>query len=327
MKSSLRAILRKCIAVIIVPFVVYAVFMIIRPEAFLNTSLPVTILQQSMSNTVLAWGMSFSMMIGNMDFSCVAERIFGAIVGITLANIIGPIGLIIGVILVAAVVGVIKALLLATLDVKNRVITIAYTLALGSLGYLVTNGDTNAVSGGLGILGEEWFRVALFVVLGVIMYMLHRYSLFGAQCRALAGNEQIALSSGVRKKRVEGIATIVCSAFIAASSLLSVSRGGGVTPQSGLTSMSAVFSAMSGVFIANAMSSYISQPIGIIVGNYTMSLIVYGLIACNLPSQLTTTVNGGFLLILLLVIEVKKAHEAERVRRAAVALQSAQTPA
>ena len=148
-----------------------------------------------------------------------------------------------------------------------------------------------------------------------------------AQCRALAGNEQIALSSGVRKKRVEGIATIVCSAFIAASSLLSVSRGGGVTPQSGLTSMSAVFSAMSGVFIANAMSSYISQPIGIIVGNYTMSLIVYGLIACNLPSQLTTTVNGGFLLILLLVIEVKKAHEAERVRRAAVALQSAQTPA
>lgn len=142
--------------------------------------------------------------------------------------------------------------------------------------------------------------------------------MFGAQCRALAGNEALALSSGIKKRRVESIATMVCSLYIAASALLTVSRGGGATPQSGLTSMSAVFSAMSGVFIANALGKYLSQPIGIIVGNYTMSLIIYGLVACNLPTQLTTTVNGGFLMIILLFMEIKDKLDSEKQRKEAV---------
>ncbi len=322
MKISAKTIFSKFLAIVLVPLTVYVIFTLIRPQAFLNPSLPYTILQQSISNIVLAWGMSFSMMIGNMDFSCVAERIFGAIVGVTLCNMMGPIGLIIGVVLVGVVVGVIKALLMSALDVKNRVITIAYTLVLGSLGYFVTNGDTSAIDLDLGFMGTGTFRMIVFVVLGVVMYMLSRYSLFGAQCRALAGNEAIALSAGIKKKRVEGIATLVCSAFIAVSGMLAISRGGGITPQSGLTSMGAVFSAMSGVFVANALSRFISLPIGIIVGNYTMSLIVYGLIACNLPSQLTTTVNGGFLLGLLLIIEIKNAREEEKNRRAALSIQA-----
>ena len=75
---------------------------------------------------------------------------------------------------------------------------------------------------------------------------------------------------------------------------------------------------MSGVFIANALAKYLPQPIGIIVGNYTMSLIIYGLVACNLPTQLTTTVNGGFLLVILLFMEGKDRIDAEKIRRAAV---------
>ena len=305
-------------AVVLLPLIVYIFFTILRPAAFLNPEIPGTILDQCISNIILGWGMSFCMMIGNMDFSCVAERILGSIVGIALSDIMGPIGLVVGVLGVAIVVGAAKALLMAAMDVKSRVITIAYTLALGSLGFMVTEGDTPTITVEIGIVGEAWFRIAVFAVFGVIMYFLHRYSLFGAQCRALAGNENLALSAGVRKKRVEGIATMVCSVYIAVSGFIALSRGGGVTPQSGLTSMSGIFSAMTGVFIANALSKYISQPIGIIVGSYTMSLIVYGLVACNLPTQLTTTVNGGFLLLLLLVMEVKNARDAEKMRRMAV---------
>ena len=83
--------------------------------------------------------------------------------------------------------------------------------------------------------------------------------------------------------------------------------------------MSAVFSAMSAVFIANALSRWISQPIGIIVGSYTMTLMIYGLVACNLPTQLTTTVNGGFLFVILIFTQIKDARDQEKIRRAAVA--------
>lgn len=305
-------------AVVLLPLIVYVFFALLRPAAFLNPNVPGMILDQCTSNIVLGWGMSFSMMIGNMDFSCVAERILGAIVGIALSNIMGPIGLVVGVLGVALTVGATKAVLMAAMDVKSRVITIAYTLVLGSFGFMVTGGDAPTIMVELGFAGTSWFRTLVFAVFGVIMYFLHRHSLFGAQCRALAGNENLALSAGVRKKKVEGIATIVCSLYIAVSGFIALSRGGGVTPQSGLTSMSGIFSAMTGVFIANALAKYISQPIGIIVGSYTMSLIVYGLVACNLPTQLTTTVNGGFLLLLLLVMEIKNARDTEKMRRLAV---------
>lgn len=318
MKKVIKTIGTKLLAFFLLPVIAYGVFAILRPRAFLNPGVPVTILNQSLSNIVLAWGMSFSMMIGNMDFSCVAERILGAILGISLCNVMGPIGLVIGVLAIALIVGAAKALLAIAMDIKNRVVTIAYTLVLGSLGYFVTSGDTSVISVDMGLFRSKWFCIALFTAFGVIVYFLNQYSMFGAQCRALAGNESLALSSGINKKKVESIATMVCSLYIAASALLTVARGGGATPQSGLTSMSAVFSAMSGVFIANALAKYLPQPIGIIVGNYTMSLIIYGLVACNLPTQLTTTVNGGFLLVILLFMEVKDRIDAEKIRKAAV---------
>jgi len=319
MNKTVKMIVSKFLAVALLPLAVYAVFAALRPQALLSVDIPFMILNQCLNSIVLAWGMSFAMMIGNMDFSAIAERILGSITGIMLCNWMGPAGLVLGVLLVAVIVGFAKAVLAAAMDVKSRVITIAYTLVLGSFGYIVTAGDTATVKAGLGVLGEEWFCNTLFVVLGVIMYVLHRYSLFGAQCRALAGNEALALSAGIKKKYVEGVATVVCSLFIAASALLAVARGGGATPQSGLTSMSAVFSAMSAVFIANALSRYISQPIGIIVGSYTMTLMIYGLVACNLPTQLTTTVNGGFLFVILIFTQIKDARDQEKIRRAAVA--------
>jgi ribose/xylose/arabinose/galactoside ABC-type transport system permease subunit len=320
MKNFIKSALIKVLIVLILPLAVYAFFAILRPDAFLKLDLPLTLLNQCISGIVLAWGMMFVMMIGNMDFSVVAERILGAIFAINLTQRFGVIGLIIGLLLNAFVLGFLKAFLLAVINIKDRVISIAYTIILGSLGYLITSGDTVLIDvNELGILSTMEFRMVFFVVLGIVMYILHKYSLFGAQCKALSGNEALALSSGINKNKVEGIATIVCSLYIAASGLLTLSRGGGETPQSGLASFSLVFVAISGVFIALALSKHISMPIGILIGNYTMNMIIYGLIALNLPSQLTTTVNGGFLLLLLIVMELKSKRDAEKERKASVA--------
>jgi ribose transport system permease protein len=320
MKNFIKSALMKILIVLILPVAVYTFFALLRPDAFLKIELPLILLNQCISGIVLAWGMMFVMMIGNMDFSVVAERILGVMLAISLVQKLGIIGLILGLLLNAFLLGFLKAFLLAIINIKDRVISIAYTIILGSLGYLITSGDTVLIDiNSLGILSTVGFRMVLFVVLGIIMYVLHTYSLFGAQCKALSGNEAIALSSGINKNKVEGIATIVCSLYIAASGLLTLSRGGGETPQSGLASFSFVFVAISGVFIALALSKHVSMPIGIIIGNYTMNLIIYGLIALNLPSQLTTTVNGGFLLLLLIVMELKSKNDAEKERKASVA--------
>ena len=316
MNKIIKSSIVKKMIVLIIPLIVYIFFAILRPDAFLQIELPLMLLNQCISGIVLAWGIMFVLMIGNLDFSVVAERILGAILAIGLAEKFGVLGLVLGVLINALVIGFLKAFLLAVINIKDKVISIAYTIILGSLGYLVTSGDTIVIDiGSLGIFNSVGFRMALFLILGVVMYVLHRYSLFGAQCKALAGNESLALSSGINKNKVEGIATIVCSLYIAASGFLTVSRGGGASPQSGLASLSLVFVAVSGVFIALALSKQISMPIGILIGNYTMNMIIYGLIALNLPSQLTTTVNGGFLLLILIIMDLKNKRDAEKERK------------
>ena len=320
MKPNLKAIGSKLVVFFLLPVFTYGVFACIRPEVFLSASLLLTLLNQSINLVVLAWGMSFGMMIGNMDLSCCAEQILGTMVAVLLSRVLGVWGLVLGVALTALVVGGIKAFLLATINMKSMVISIAYTLILGSIGYLMTGGEAILLTDArLTILGDYPWSLLIFLVSGFVMYFLHRYSLFGAQCIALSGNETIALSNGIKKKRVESMAIIVCSAYVAISGLLAVSRGAGATPLSGLNSLTNVFSAMSGVFIAMALSKYISMPIGIFVGVYSMNIITVGLLACNMNSQLKTTVNGAFLILIMLFIEFQSRYEREKDHRAAAA--------
>jgi ribose transport system permease protein len=318
MNRTLKIVWTKFLAIFLLPAVVYLIFLLLAPSAFLIPSLPLTLLNQSINMIVLAWGMSFGMMIGNMDMSSCAEQILGTIVAVLLSRYLGIWGLVLGVVLIAVAIGFIKAVLMAAINMKSMVISIAYTLVLGSIGYLITGGESVTITSDLTILGDYPYSIIIFAASGILIYCLHRYSVFGAQCKALSGNEALALSAGINKKKVEGIAIIICSCYIAISALLAVSRGAGATPSSGLNSLSNVFSAMSGVFVAIALSRYITMPIGIMVGVYSMNIITVGLIACNMNSQLKTTVNGGFLLVLMLLIDFKNKRDSEKMRRRAV---------
>lgn len=313
----MKTALTKFLAVFLLPSTLYVIFAIVRPNAFLIAELPLTLLNQSLNMIVLAWGMSFGMLIGNMDMSCCAEQILGTLLAVVLSRKFGIWGLVLGVAAVGIGVGLIKAMLMAAISMKSMVISIAYTLVLGSIGYLITGGESVTIESELTVLGSFPWSLVIFLVAGAVIYFLYRFSIFGMHCAALSGNEALALSAGIQKKKVEGMAIIICSCYVAVSALLAVSRGAGATPQSGLYSLTNVFSAMSGVFVAMALSKYISIPIGIFVGIYSMNIITVGLIACNMNSQLKTTVNGFFLLVLMLFIDIKQKLEAEKMRRTA----------
>ena len=320
MSKTLKTIVSKVLAVGLLPVIVYGFFIIIKPDIFLALDMPVQLFNQCLSTTVLAWGMSFGMLMGNMDMSACAEQVLGTVVAIVVANMVGgPIGLVLGVLAVAIVIGAAKAILMATINIKSMVLSIAYTLVLGGLGYAIVGGESNRITFSSGIFGNRWVTIPVFVAAGIIMYCLHKYSVFGAQCSALSGNEALALSSGIKKEKVESIAIVVCSLYIAISAFIAVVRTGTGSPAQGLSSLSNVFGAMSGVFVAMALTRYVPMVVGILVGCYSMNIIIFGMMASNFNAQIRSTVNGSLLLLLLAFTTIKGKMDAEKMRRAAAA--------
>lgn len=312
-----KVIGQKIVATLIIPCAVYLLFLILRPQVFSQTSLIWTLFNQSIANIIMAWGLSFEMTAGNMDMSVGAEMILGSLVGCMFAKTLGVAGIILGALLVALIIGVLKSVLSALINMKTMIISIAYTLILGSVGYLVVKGESVIITSEQTILGKFPYTLIILVVAGVVMYVLDRYSVFGAHCRALGGNENLAVVAGIKKKTVETKAIFICSIYAALSAIIYLSRGAGTAAQTGLSSMSTVFGAMTGVFIAMILVKYINMTVGIVVGVVSMNIITIGLIALNMPSSMKDTVNGGFLLLLMIINDIIQKREADKLYREA----------
>lgn len=315
---KIREMKKKVITTFIIPGFVYCVFLLLSPSSFSSLSTVGMLFEQTIAGILLAWGINFSMSLGNLDFSAGAEMTLGSLVACQFAMKWGVPGIVAGVLLVALIVGAIKVFLMLFVNVKSMVIAIAYTFILGAVGYLVVKGKSMVITPEQTFLGEAPYSIMIFLAFGAAMYYLQRFSVFGANCRALSGNEELSANAGISKKKVNAKAIMICSLYTAAAALISLCRGAGATTQTGLTSLTTVFASMSGVYVAFVLEKYINITIGIVVGVYTMNIITIGLIALNLPSSMKDTVNGFFLLSLMLLADYKNKKEAEKRLKKAV---------
>ena len=316
---KLKNIGKMIFATLIIPAAVYLFFLILRPSVFAKPSLIWTLFNQSIAYIIMAWGMSFEMTAGNMDLSVGAEMIFGTLVACQLASKLGIPGIVLGALAVALVIATIKSVLSTLINVNGLIISIAYTLIFGSLGYVYVKGQSVILTSENTLLGKFPYSLIILVISGIVIYVLDKYSVFGAHCRALGGNETLAKTAGIKKNVVNTKAIFICSIYAAIAAIISVSRCAGSAAQTGLLSMSVVFQAMTGVFIAMILTKYINMTVGIIVGVVSMNIITIGLIAIDMPSSMKDTVNGGFLLLLMIINFIINKREKDKLYRQASA--------
>lgn len=302
---------------LVIPGVVYLIFSILRPDVFLDLGSLYTIALSSCITIILAWGISFSQTAGIVDFSVAAERVLGAVIGVLLSRSMGIWGLILGSMATAVVFGIVKACLNAYIKVSSMVISVAYCYIIGSIGALVQGNNSMILTSDLCTLGKFPAIWIVFVLCGVVIYILQRYSVFGAHCRALGGNGKISAEAGISKGKTEGLAIIVASLFAGVSGILATSYGAGTVAQTGLASMSVVFPAIIGFNIGAMLSKYINITFGCISGVLTMNILATGLVSLNIPSQLKDTATGAFLIFLLCLTTIMERRRAEALRRQA----------
>lgn len=311
MKKNLMSVLMFAL----IPGVVYLFFLAVRPAAFGKISMLTMLITQSFINSIIAWGLSFSMTAGNLDLSIGAQISVSTIVGCLLSQKFGMPGLILGCVGVSLIIGVIKVLLMRIIRMSSMVISIAYALILASIGGVIGGSNILVIDTAYTVLGRYPANLIIFLVMGAIMYLLQKYSVYGAKARAVGGNPVLAESAGISTIRTQSVAIMLAAAYGGMAALLSLSYGTGTSIENGLDTIGTAFQAMLGVFVAGFISRHVNIVFGTVAGILSLNILQTGLVAINLDTNLKNTVTGMFLIVLMAVTEVRKASGAEKMRR------------
>lgn len=288
------------------PILLYLLFLALRPATFGSGDTLLLIFVHSIQTTIVAWGLLFNLTVGTLDFSIGAEVSLAGIVGVILSGYMGVAGIVVGALGCVVVTGVFKAVLMDVVKTNAMVNSIAFTYIFASITTIVSKQVNLSIPSSMTVLGKTPVLIAIFVVMGAVMYLLNRFSILGARARAAGGSESIAKATGISSRKVKAIAILIASLYMAVAAVIQVSRGAGAATTNGLESLSTVFSSMMAVFISLTLSNYVDGTIGCIVGALCFSVLDIGLISVNMPSNYKNVFIGAGLLILLWVFN---AHE------------------
>lgn len=302
---------------LVLPIVVYAFFSVLSPSIFLNSApgTVYTILVQSITTAILAWGMYFSMTVGALDFSIAAEMIMYEVMATIFYTFGGFWPMVILTAVSAMIIGTAKAIVKELIGIKTMVVGLALTYILASVAEVLSVGRSTTIGKEAAFLSGMPYNFIILTISGLVMWFLISKSKFGAHIKAVGSNVSLAKAAGIKDHVVGFQASLVGSVFAGIAAIFTLSRGVGVTPQTGLGSISTVFSSLMCVFIAMFIAKYANMAIGIFVGAVSISIISMGLVSIGFDSELNSTVTSGFLLILMSYTVITESHQANKIRR------------
>lgn len=297
----MQKIMKKILESLILPVVVYIIFLILSPATFSKPSSLYIMFLQAIIPAVMGWGLCFMLISGLWDFSLGAVSVLVGIVAADVGLTYGVIPMLITAILFGIALDTVTGIIYALFRIPSIVVTIAMALIYEAVGSLYKGGSGFTIPRKITILGNPPFNFIIGICAFLIAYMLFNYTGFGTHVRAIGSNEQLVKNMGIRPTQVKLACFIVCGFFVGIAALLQLSYGGSMIPKSGLESMTMVFQPIMGVFIGLSLAKICNIIIGVFIGEFTMCIISTGMIALGLPSALQNVVIGIFLLVFLIV--------------------------
>lgn len=261
-----------------------------------------SILQQTAIISVTAFGMTLVLLINGIDLS-VGGVI--ALVGVASSYLIEYDGWsTLPVILTCLAIGAVFGFMNGALIVYGRVV--AFLITLGTmniargLGYVISQGQSTYVTDQLlrqifvrhEILGVSvliWWTFAFLI----LTYVIVSRTKFGRRAQAIGGNEEAALNSGVRVKRVKIMVYTINGVISAFAGLIMVARlGNGSASVGEGAEMNAITAAvLGGTFAGDG-----GNMLGTLLGSLVIGTIVNGLTILGVNSYVQTVVKGAIII-------------------------------
>jgi len=283
---------------------VFVIFTLLEP-AFVEVGNLGEIVVQSSIIAVVALGMTLVIVSGGIDLSV------GSIVGLVsvvcamnLSTWGTPLTIVIGFALGGAL-GLMNGFFSAYLDLQSFIVTLATLNLFRGFAFLYTGGSPTfglessfrTVFAG-SLLGIQNPIILLLVTTAACWLLLNNTRL-GTYLRAVGSNVDAARKSGVRIKRTQMLAFVLCGVLCALAALMLMARVGAAEPITGsgfeLTAIAAV------VVGGTSLNGGRASIVGTILGAILLGSIRTGLTLLNVNGYVQYVVTGAIILIAVLV--------------------------
>lgn len=284
------------------PVLVIALFALITDGRSLSERTLLVTLRQSVIPIVISMAIVGNMTLGIMDFSVGAVVVSSSIIGANLMQMTGtgiP-GLVVFCILTGVGLTSLTGFLNNKLRVPTLVLTIGLMICYEALpriifpkGAIITGSNT--------ILSTVPWIFMIAVIVFIAYYVLYNFTTYGHNNRALGGNEDIAKSAGLNLPRIKQLGFSISGVFLGVAAVLYMSSNAQLLNVAMFGSMSLLFDAFMGYFLAMFLARYCNIVIGVAVGAFTMATLTNGFVAMGMTATMRDIVTGLFLLVLLCI--------------------------
>lgn len=290
-----------------------AVLAIVTPS-FFNAQNFINVLRQISIKTVLAIGVTLVIMTSGIDLSVGSILALSAVVATSLATTNNPHPLIVALlagILVGLICGVINGFCVAQLQVAAFIATLAMTTAARGIAMIYTDGRpvinilpeyTNIGNGFVGAIPIP--VVVMIVVIAIAVYFVE-FTKYGRYLRAVGGNEQAALTSGINVKLIKFSAYAIAGITCAIAGILLSARTMTGQPASGEGyELDAIAAAVIG---GASLSGGTGTIAGTVCGMLILGILTNGLDMLGVSSYYQQVIKGVIIVAAVLLDRKKNA--------------------
>ena len=314
----MKRFLINILKVIMLPVIVYLIFLVICFERFSNWNCIYTIFIQTIIPTITAYAIAYGNICGVFDFTIGSRLVISGVIGGLLAAQYGFAGMILGAIISAIVVGIITGVLNWWLKIPSLVLTMGLAMVFEIIGSkLAGHYGFVQIDNKYAIFGSSPNIVIIFLLSAVLFYFVFNHTVFSFHMRAVGSNEAVAKNSGIKTDLVKCKSFVYGSVFIGIAAILTLSQSGSVGAQTSLGSVTIMFKPLISVLLELVLQRICDLTIGIFIAQFTLNIIFIGLIAVGLPDTFQNVVLGFFLLVVMILFENSGRIEELKEKRAA----------
>lgn len=320
MKKNTYSAFLNGLKALILPLACYLIFYFLSGGKFGTPATLTNNAVKSVSPILLAYGILMLVVEGNMDMSIGAQTYLTAIVSGNLAvkwNL-GIAGIIVISIVLSLILCLIKGVVNYALNISYNLLSIGFLLIMECFTYFLFNAKGVTLIGPITMIARAPYCF-VFAVLGFIcIYFIWKRSIVASHIRVIGSNRARAELAGINIKKDEFKAIMIGAPFIGFGAVFFLTNQGLVQSVLNMSSMSLCFDAMISIFIGMALERYVSMPVAIVIGVFTIKMLGTGILSLGIPTYMQSVFTGVFLLIFMAIsLNQNRIFELRQERRRA----------
>lgn len=251
-----------------------------------------TILTQWTYPLMVGLGMMFIFTSGMIDLSIGAQLILAGNVGAIFVEDFGlsyP-GLIIGTIVAMIICELISVSCSTFLGIPSWVAGLGAALVYEAVAVIITNERAKTAGASTVYLKQcralgtfPWIFIIAIIVF-IVVYFLFNRSTLGFNLRAVGSSPEVAEAMGIKRRKTIMLAALIGAVVLGIAAITQLSYTSRYTAMSGMGSLAGIFKALATVLFAGSFSKIFSDPVGVAVGSFIITILFNILTLFGVPS-------------------------------------------